>query len=63
MKLEKTFKSTLDSKGIKVVNPKRNQPCIFSRRTEDESEAPTFWPSNSKCQLLGKDPDAGKDQK
>ena len=60
--LEKTFESTLDSKGVEVVNPKGNQLCIFSRRTEDENEAPIFWPSNAKCQLLGKDPDAGKDQ-
>ena len=61
--LEKTLESTLGSKGVKVVNPKVNQVCIFSRRTEDESEAPTLWPSNAKCPLLGKDPDAGKDQK
>ena len=29
MVLEKTFVSTLDSKEIKPVNPKGNQPCIF----------------------------------
>ena len=31
--LEKTLESSLDSKEIKPVNPKGNQPRIFSRRT------------------------------
>ena len=26
-----------------------------------ETEAPIFWPPNAKSQLIGKDPDAGKD--
>ena len=26
-----------------------------------DAEAPTFWPPNVKSQLIGKDPDAGKD--
>ena len=30
-------------------------------RTEAEAEAPVLWPSNMKSQLIGKDPDAGKD--
>ena len=32
MVLEKTLKSVLDSKEIKQVNPKGNQPCIFTGR-------------------------------
>ena len=37
--LEKTLESPLDSKEIKPVNPKRNQPWIFIGRTGDEAEA------------------------
>ena len=50
----------LDCK-IKPVNPKRNQPWIFIRRTDAEAEAPVLWPSNAKSRLIRKDPDAGKD--
>ena len=32
--LEKTFKSPLDCKEIKVVNGKRNEPWIFFRKTD-----------------------------
>ena len=59
--LEKTLESPLDSKEIKPVNPKGNQPWIFIGRTDAEAEAPTFWPVDAKHQLSGKDPDAGKD--
>ena len=41
------------------VNPKGNQPWIFVGRTN--AEAPTLWPPDAKSQLIGKDPDAGKD--
>ena len=34
MVLEKTLESPLDSKEIKPVNPKGNQPWIFIRRTD-----------------------------
>ena len=27
-----------------------------------DAEAPTLWPPDVKCQLAGKDPDAGKDR-
>jgi len=40
--LEKTLESPLDSKKIKPVNPKGNQPWIFTGRTDAESEAPIF---------------------
>ena len=46
---------------IKPVNPKGNQPWIFTRRTDAEAEAPILWPPDAKNQLTGKDPDAGKD--
>ena len=58
--LEKTLQSPLDSKEIKSVNPKGNQPWIFTGRTDAESEAPILWPHDAKCRLIGKDPDAGK---
>ena len=53
--------SLLDSQEIKPVDPKGNQPWIFMGRTDAEAEAPILWPPNSKSQLIGKDPDAGKD--
>ena len=51
--------SSLDIKKIKPVNPKGNQPWIFLWRTD--AEAPIIWQPYVKSQLIGKDPDAGKD--
>ena len=59
MVLEKTLENPLDSKETKPVNPKGNQPWIFIERTD--AEAPILWPPDAKRQLIGKDPDAGKD--
>ena len=59
--LEKTLESPSDSKEIKSVNRKRNQPWIFIERTDAEAETPILWPPDEKSQLIGKDPDAGKD--
>ena len=59
--LEKTLESTLDSKELKPVSPKGNQPWIFIGRTDAEAEAPILWPADMKIQLTGKDPGAGKD--
>ena len=59
--LKKTLKSPLDSKEIKLVNPKGNQSWIFIGRTDAEAETPMLWPPNAKNWLIGKDPDAGKD--
>ena len=58
--LEKTLGSPLDSKEIKPVNPKGNQPWIFSGRTDAEAKAPILWPPDAKSWLIGKDPDVGK---
>ena len=58
---EKTLEILLDSKKIRPVNPKGNQPLIFIGRTGVEAEAPILWPPDAKNQLIGKDPDAGKD--
>ena len=59
--LEKTVESPLDTKGVKPVNSKGNQPGLFIGRTDAEAEAPIFWPSDVKSKLIGKDPDVGKD--
>ena len=59
--LEKTPQSPLNSKEVKSVNPKGNQPWIFIGRTGAKAEAPILWPLDVKSRLIGKDPDAGKD--
>ena len=61
MVLENTPESPLDSKEIKPVNPKENQLWIFIGRTDAKTEAPVLWLPDLKSQLIGKDPDAGKD--
>ena len=61
MVLEKILESPLDSKEIKLVNPKGNQPWIITGMTDAETEAPIFWPPDTKSQFIGKDPDSGKD--
>ena len=40
--LEKSPESPLDSKDIKLINPKGNQPWIFIGRAETEAEAQWF---------------------
>ena len=60
MVLENTLEGPLDSKEIKSVNSKGNQPLIFIVMTDAEAEAPILWPPHVKSRLTGKDPDAGK---
>ena len=43
------------------INSKGNQHCVFIGRTDAEAEALILWPFDGKSQLIGKDPDAGKD--
>ena len=57
--LQKTLESPLDSKEIKPVNSRGNQPWIFTGRTD--AEAPILCPPDAKSQVIRKDPDAGKD--
>ena len=59
--LEKTLESPLDSKEIEPVNPKGNQPWVFTGRTDAEAAVPILWPPDMKSWLIWKDPDAGKD--
>ena len=58
--LEKTLESSLDSREVKLVNPKGNQSWIFIGRTDAEAEALILWPPDVKSQFIGKNPDAGK---
>ena len=50
----------MDSKEVKPVSPKGNQPSIFIGKPVSESEASVLWPPDTKSQLTGKDPDARK---
>ena len=55
--LEKTLESPLESKEIKPLNPKGNQPWILTESTDAEAEVPILWPPNTKSRLIGKDPE------
>ena len=59
--LEETPVSPLDCKEIQPVHPKGNQSWIVIGRTDAEAETPILLPPDMKSQLIGKDPDAGKD--
>ena len=59
--LEKTLENSLESKEIRSVNSKGNQPWIFIGRADAEAEAPILWPPDTKSQPIRKDPDFGKD--
>ena len=48
MVLEQTLEGSLDSKEIKPVNLKGNQPRIFIGRTGAEAQAPILWPPDVK---------------
>ena len=50
------LENLIGSKEIKSVNPKGNQPWIFTGRPVPEAELPVLWPSAVKSQLIGKDP-------
>ena len=48
MVLGKTLENPLDSKEIKPVSPKGNQPLIFIGRTDTKAEIPILWPPDAK---------------
>ena len=60
MVLEKTLESPLDCKEIQPVHPK-DQSWVLIGRTDAEAETPVLWQPHAKSQLIGKDPDAGRD--
>ena len=51
--LEKTLESPLDSKEINPVNPKGNEPWIFTGRADAEAEGQILWPPDVKTRLIG----------
>ena len=58
--LEEALESPLDSKQIKSVNPKGNQPWIFTGLML-KLKLQNFGHLMQRAKLIGKDPDAGKD--
>ena len=60
MNLSDSWES-LGLQGDQPVSCKGNQSWIFIRRTDAEAEALILWPPDAKSQLIGKDPDAGKE--
>ena len=58
--LEKTLESPLNSKEIKLVNPKGNQSWIVFGKTDAEAETPIHWPPNGNTVSLGKSLMLGK---
>ena len=59
--LERTLEGSLDSKEIKPVPPKGNQPWILIARSDAKAEALIRWPPDAKNWLIGKDPDGRQD--
>ena len=59
--LEKTSESPLESKEIKPVNLKGNQPQILFGKTNSEAEVSILWSYDGKSRLIGKKPDVEKD--
>ena len=51
---------SLDYKEIQPVRPKGDQSWVFTGRTDGDAD-PILWPPDEKSQLIGRDPDAGKD--
>ena len=60
MVMEKIPESPLDSKEIKPVNLKGDQPWLFTGRTDAEAEAPVCWSCDVNRWLIRKVSDAGK---
>ena len=56
--LEKTLESPLDCKEIQPVHPKGDQSWVFIEGTDVEAETPP----DVESWLIGKDPEAEKDQ-
>ena len=56
-----TPEGPLDSKEIKPINLKGNQPWILVGNTDIEAETPVRWSFDVNNWLIGKVPDLGKD--
>ena len=53
---------SLGLQGDQISYFYRNQPWVFTGRTDAKAEAPVLWTPDAKSQLIGKYPDAGKDR-
>ena len=58
--LEKTLESPLDCKKIKPINPKGNQPWIFTGRTDAKVDAPILWLPDANSRLIERQLRMGK---
>ena len=58
---EDSFEGPLNCKEIQPVHPKGDQSWVFIGRSDIEAETPILWLPDAKNQVIGKDPDAGKD--
>ena len=58
--MEKACENPLDSKMIKPVNPKGNEPWVFIGRTDADAEVPSFGHLMLKANSLEKT-NTGKD--
>ena len=54
---------SLGLQGDQTSQSYRNQSWIFIGRTDADVETAILWPPDVKNWLIGKDPDAGKDQR
>ena len=61
MVLEKTLESPLGCKEIQAAHSEGDQPWDFFGKTDAEPETPVLWPPDVKSQLIGEDPDVGRD--
>ena len=61
--LEKTLESPLDCKEIQPVHSEGDQLWVFIGRTDVEAEISILWPPHAKSWLIGKDSDAGQEEK
>ena len=61
MVLDKTHESPLDSKEIKPVNPKGNNPEYLLEGLLLKLKRPILWSPDATIRLFGKDPEAGED--
>ena len=59
--LERTPQSSLDSKGMKPISLKGNQPWTLIGRTDAKAKTPVLWSPDANSLLIGKVPDAGND--
>ena len=59
--LKKTLESPLDCREIQLVHPKGDQSWVFIGGSDAEAETPILWLPDAESQLIGKDPDAGRD--